>query len=155
MYVRYDQRSYDSVGAFKKSYNALVGLVLNQGDDHAVEVKEEQDEVETELGERFLRIAMLACHFPSQGRFRFIPNLLVHVQLPEDLGRVQEMGVIDNPRQNSQYIAVPRAQVYMHRTTYFLTFQATSGTLRTRGSQYPLIRNRKVRKPWTATSGMM
>lgn len=31
-----------------------MGFVLDQGDDHAVEVKEEQDEMETELGERFL-----------------------------------------------------------------------------------------------------
>ena len=32
----------------------LVRLVLDEGDDHAVEVEEEQDEVEAELRERFL-----------------------------------------------------------------------------------------------------
>ena len=31
--------------------NRLVGLVLDQSDNHAVEVEEEHDEVESELGE--------------------------------------------------------------------------------------------------------
>ncbi len=31
-----------------------MGLVLNQGDDHAVEVEEEEDQMEAELGEGFL-----------------------------------------------------------------------------------------------------
>lgn len=52
-----------------------MGLVSDQGDDHAVQVEEEQDEVETELCEGFL---------------------LMHVQLPEDLSRVQEMRVVNN-----------------------------------------------------------
>jgi hypothetical protein len=33
-----------------------VGLIPDQGDDHAVEVEEEQDEVEAELGEGFLQV---------------------------------------------------------------------------------------------------
>lgn len=33
----------------------LVGFVLDQGDDHAVEVEEKQDEVEAKLGEGFLQ----------------------------------------------------------------------------------------------------
>lgn len=31
-----------------------MGLVLDQGDDHAVQVEEEEDKVETEFGEGFL-----------------------------------------------------------------------------------------------------
>jgi hypothetical protein len=41
------------------------------------------------------------------------------------------------------------------KVTYFLMFQISSGRFRTKASQYPLIRNRKVRNPWTAASGMM
>jgi hypothetical protein len=33
-----------------------VGLVLDQGDDHAVQVEEEEDKVETKLGEGFLGV---------------------------------------------------------------------------------------------------
>lgn len=50
-------------------------LVLNEGNDHAVEVEEEHDEVETELGEGFP---------------------LVYIQLAEDLGGIQEMSVVNN-----------------------------------------------------------
>jgi len=41
-----------------------VGLVPDQGDDHAVEVEKEHDEVETELDEGFLFLdaANLATH---------------------------------------------------------------------------------------------
>ena len=53
----------------------LVSLVLDKGDDHAVEVEEEQDEMEAELREGFL---------------------LMHVQLPEDLSRIQKMCVVHN-----------------------------------------------------------
>jgi hypothetical protein len=53
----------------------LVGRVPDQGDDHAVQVEEEQDEMKAELRKRFL---------------------LVNVQLPEDLGRIKEMGVVHN-----------------------------------------------------------
>ena len=35
---------------------SLFGLVLDQGDDHAVEVEEEHDEVESELDEGLLHI---------------------------------------------------------------------------------------------------
>lgn len=34
--------------------DSLFGLVLDQGDDHAIEVEEEHDEMEAELNERFL-----------------------------------------------------------------------------------------------------
>lgn len=32
-----------------------VGLIPDQGDDHAVQVEEEEDQVEAQLGERFLQ----------------------------------------------------------------------------------------------------
>jgi hypothetical protein len=34
-------------------------------------------------------------------------------------------------------------------------FQPKRGRFKSKASQYPLIRNRKVRKPWTAASGIM
>jgi len=52
-----------------------MGLVLDKGDNHAVKVEEEQDKVETELGERFL---------------------LVDIQLAEDLGGVKQMSVVND-----------------------------------------------------------
>lgn len=36
-------------------------LVADEGDDHAVEVEEEHDEVEAELDERFLKLLLAAC----------------------------------------------------------------------------------------------
>jgi hypothetical protein len=40
-------------------------------------------------------------------------------------------------------------------TTYFLTLNASNGRLSNSAIQYPLIRNKNVRKPCTAASGMM
>lgn len=37
----------------------------------------------------------------------------------------------------------------------FFAFQASRGKLRIMAIQYPLIRNRMVKKAWTAASGMM
>lgn len=89
----------------------------------------------------------------------------MNVQLPEDLGCVQQVRVLDDPRarsvshlvvaqpelQSSGRIACPR----WWWVTYFLAFQANSGRLTIKGSQYPLMRNRKVKNPCTAASGMM
>lgn len=50
-------------------------LVADKGDDHAVEVEEEHDQVEAELDERFL---------------------LMNVELSENLGRIQEMLVFED-----------------------------------------------------------
>lgn len=58
----------------------LVGLVLNEGNDHLVEVEEEHQQVEAELDEGLL---------------------LMNVQLPEDLGCVQQVRVLDDPRARS------------------------------------------------------
>lgn len=82
-----------------------------------------------------------------------VPYLLVHIKLPENLGRVEEMGVVENPRSQS---AMPMRPLSADSpSTYFLTFHPRRGRLRINGSQYPLIRNMNVRNPWTATSGMM
>ena len=54
----------------------LTPLVPDKSDDHRVEVEEEHQKVETKLDERLL---------------------LVHVELPEDLRRVQKMLVLKDP----------------------------------------------------------
>jgi hypothetical protein len=51
----------------RSARHLLVGLVLNEGNNHLVEVEEEHEQVETELDEGLL---------------------LMNVQLPEDLGCV-------------------------------------------------------------------
>ena len=37
--------------------------------------------------------------------------------------------------------------------TYFLTLKASNGRFNARATQYPFIRNRMVKKAWTAASG--
>jgi hypothetical protein len=54
---------------------SLVGLVPDKSNNHAVEVKEEHDQMEAELDERLL---------------------LVDVQLAEDLGSIQQVGVLED-----------------------------------------------------------
>jgi len=61
----------------------LVGLVADEGDDHAVEVEEEHDEVEAKLDEGFL---------------------LMDVELSENLGRVKEVLVLED------FLCVPGKQ---------------------------------------------
>lgn len=76
----------------------------------------------------------------STGRANGTTDLLVYVELPEDLGRVQEMLVLEDP--------VP-INTLLHAVmcpTYFLPFQANRGRFRIRATQYPLMRKRKVRK---------
>ena len=132
-----------------------MGLVLDKGDNHAVKVEEEQDKVETELGERFLQLEgqYLWCQTPSNPDN---PHLLVDIQLAEDLGGVKQMSVVNDPVYPvSTFFAPFRAKLLREYPTHFLTFHPRRGKLRIRGSQYPLMRNRKVMKPWTATSGRM
>jgi hypothetical protein len=56
----------------------LSRLVSDQGDNHAVEVEEEHEQVEAQFDERLL---------------------LVHVELAEDLGGVEEVLVFEDPAQ--------------------------------------------------------
>jgi hypothetical protein len=73
-----------------------VSLVLDQGNDHAVQVEEEEDEVEAELGEGFLQVVPLV--WILRGRTGlWSPYLLVNVELAEDLGGVEEVGVVNDP----------------------------------------------------------
>lgn len=72
------------------------------------------------------------------------------VELAEDLSRIEEVGVVNDP----QLLLVFRLE-FQDWVTYFLTFQPRRGKLRIRGTQYPLIRKRKVKKPCTAASGIM
>ena len=74
----------------------LVRLVLNQGDDHAVQVEEEEHEVEAELGEGFLGSSVSAV-LSDLGPALGLAHLLVDVELAEDLGGIQEMRVVDYP----------------------------------------------------------
>lgn len=94
---------------------------------------------------------MVTCARPME------PYLLVHVELAEDLRGVEEMGVVDDPGLESASCTRGREREREGERgdTYFLAFQPTRGKLRMRGSQYPLMRKRKVRKAWTAASGMM
>lgn len=55
----------------------LSSLVPDKGDDHRVEVEEEHEQVETKLNEGLL---------------------LVHVQFPEDLGGVEQVLVLEDPK---------------------------------------------------------
>ena len=105
-------------------------LVADKGDDHAVEVEEEHQQVETKLDERFL---------------------LVHIKLPEDFSRIQEMLVLEDPA----IVSARSWPTYPVACTYFLPFQASRGRLSMSATQYPLIRKSAVRKAWTAASGMM
>jgi len=60
---------------FSLSISPLGRVVLDESNDHAVEVEEEHDEVETKLEERLL---------------------LVDVELAEDLGGVEKVGVLED-----------------------------------------------------------
>lgn len=73
-----------------------VALVADQGDNHAVEVEEEHQEVEAQLDERFLRSDPRSA-LRDSAREPNKTNLLVHVQLAENLGRVQQVLVLVDP----------------------------------------------------------
>ena len=75
---------------------------------------------------------------------------LVRVQLPENLGCVKEMLVLENPVKCKCHVCSQTGC-----STYFFAFHASSGKFRIKASQYPLIKNMKVRNAWTAASGMM
>ena len=71
-------------------------FVAYQGDDHAVEVEEEHDEVEAEFDEGFLeRGGWSAMGIPDC--YVQETNLFVDVQFAEYLGCVEEMLVVENP----------------------------------------------------------
>jgi hypothetical protein len=75
---------------------------------------------------------------------------LMNVQFPEDFCSIKKMLVVHDPsgsvRTESQSVEL---------RTYFFTFQTSSGKFSIKAIQYPLMRKRTVRNPWTAASGMM
>jgi hypothetical protein len=85
-----------------------VGFVADKSDDHAVEVEEEHEQVETQLDEGFLssvsvlliRARSTVCeqrHIVAVDWLRrSASNLLVHVQFSEDLRRIQEVLVLED-----------------------------------------------------------
>ena len=92
----------------KASSSRLISLVPDQGDNHTVEVEEEHDKVESKLEERLLHhVSTLAavpvciiCILKAGTRSR--TNLLVSVQRPENLGRVEKVRIVKNPRRGHQ-----------------------------------------------------
>jgi hypothetical protein len=87
-----------------------VGFIADKGDDHAVEVEEEHEQVETELDERFLCGVSTLCHCAMRilsckeavnrvtGCCLYrVSYLLVYVELPEDFRCVQKVLVLKNP----------------------------------------------------------
>ena len=65
-------RSGGSLSAWVGS-SSLVRLVADKGDDHAVEVEEEHDEVEAKLDEGFLKLLLAACRL-SRKRRKSLPS---------------------------------------------------------------------------------
>lgn len=77
-----------------------VAFVADEGDDHAVQVEEEHQEVEAQLDERFLELAHGRVSYRAHSRRArkpMITNLLVHIQLAENLGRIQQVLVVVDP----------------------------------------------------------
>lgn len=121
----------------------LVGFVADESNDHAVKVEEEHQQVEAKLDERFLSgVSTLeslrpALHAPDlSGTY-----LLMDIQLPEDLCRVEQVVLLED----SSICQQTRPSTSVEKT-YFLPFHAKRGRFRMSAIQYPLMRNRKVRK---------
>jgi hypothetical protein len=73
-----------------------VALIADKGNNHAVEVEEEHKEVEAKLDEGFLNtISSQSLHCGL--RLGNPTDLLVHVQLAENLGRIQKVLVLVDP----------------------------------------------------------
>lgn len=75
----------------------------------------------------------------------------MHIQLAEDLGRVEKVLVLIDPAFVSSIQLYPA----IRKKTHFFALNANSGRLSTMASQYPLMINKKVKKAWTAASGTM
>ena len=70
--------------------------------------------------------------------------LLVHVELPEDLGRVEQVLVLEDPAQvllvymfarRFKAASANALESFAENETYFFAFQATRGRLRISGTQ--------------------
>lgn len=78
-------------------FTQSVALITDQGNNHAVEVEEEHEEVEAKLDEGFLKTRVRVSHCAAVCDLRNQTDLLVHVQLAENLGRIQKVLVLVDP----------------------------------------------------------
>lgn len=78
-------------------FTQSVALIADQGNNHAVEVEEEHEEVEAKLDEGFLKTRVRVSHCAAVCDLRNQTDLLVHVQLAENLGRIQKVLVLVDP----------------------------------------------------------
>jgi hypothetical protein len=70
-----------------------VRLIANECHNHAVQVEEEHDQVETKLDERFLHaVSLSSIPYPT---LKNLPYLLMHIQLSENLSRIQQVLVLE------------------------------------------------------------
>jgi hypothetical protein len=140
-------RSGGSLSAWVDS-SSLVGFVADKGNDHAVEVEEEHDEMEAELDEGFLKLLLAACR-PSRKAAQVLTFLWTLSFL--------KISVASRRCWFSKILCLVSIRVYGKRVcrTDFFAFHASRGRFRIRAIQYPLTRNRMVMKAWTAASGTM
>jgi hypothetical protein len=73
-----------------REISQLGGLVSDKSNNHAVEVEEEHDEVETQLEERLLFLVNTALSHV------YVAYLLMDVELAEDFSRIEEMSVVND-----------------------------------------------------------
>lgn len=83
------------MGIVAPSANHLVRLITDQGNNHAVEVEEEHQEMETELDEGFLYV--VSCVHPEILDIKEETHPLVNIELAENLGCVQKVLVVEDP----------------------------------------------------------
>lgn len=133
-------------------------FVAYQGDDHAVEVEEEHDEVEAEFDEGFLErggwlvsgVGFPDCLCSRDGPFcgRLICGI----------SRLRRGDV--GCRKSwlchaiSSTFSLRESRDGGHRA-YFFALYASNGRFSINAIQYPLIRKSAVRKAWTPASGTM
>ena len=135
---------------------SLMRFVADQGHNHAVQVEEEHQEVETQFDERFLhRLVTHICVRKQKKKRGNTPSCARSAcgrspSHPADAG---------SRRSWNRQLSVPRGRLRgvpgSTKTTYFFALNANSGRFSTIATQYPLMINRKVRNPWTAASGTM
>lgn len=77
-------------------FTQSITLITDQGNNHAVKIEEEHKKVEAKLDEGFLNtISSQSLCGKLGGRNQ--TYLLVHVQLAENLGRIQKVLVLVDP----------------------------------------------------------
>lgn len=144
----------------------LFGVVADESHDHAVQVEEEEEQMETELDKRLLCVrlvpALISTRTQTRARHTFLWTLsFLKISVASRRWVLSIiLGSVSFTPLHSEQVAPPQRQKRRRikvqlEETYFLALYARRGRLRTTGSQYPLMRNRKVRKAWTAASGMI